>query len=187
MRPEHHRESRGGEIGTLLLATMLGVGIGLLAAPQAGSATRQALRKRLAAVGEDFEDELEELQEHGGRASRAVRDGANRLRRGGRKAYEEAVEELQHLRERLEDRGEEDEGSGAVGALIALGVGAAAAYLMSSDRAAPARKKVREAAANLREEAEARWERFHDRRGNGHPVTEASSRIDPTESPPQAT
>jgi len=185
MTTEDRRESRGGQFGALLLATVLGVGVGLLAAPQAGSATRRALRQRLAAVGEDFEDELEELRERGGRASHVVRDGAERLHRRGRKAYEDAVEELQDLREQLEDRTEEEEGSGVAGTLLAVGAGLAAAYLMTSERAAPARQKVREAAAGFRDEAEARWDRFQHRRGNGQAAPESGTRTDPADSAPQ--
>ena len=48
--------------GTLLLATVLGVGVGLLAAPQTGTDTRRALRKRLAAAREDLGEGLEDLE-----------------------------------------------------------------------------------------------------------------------------
>lgn len=185
MSTEEHRERHGGQLGALLLATVFGVGVGLLAAPQAGSATRRALRKRLAAVGEDFEDEFEELRERGGKASRTMREGAERLHRRGRKVYEDAVDELRELREQLEDRGEEDEGSGAVGTLLAMGAGLAAAYLMTSERAAPARKKVREAARGFRDEAEARWDRFQHRGGNGQPIAESGTRTDPADTTPQ--
>jgi hypothetical protein len=44
----------GGHLGTIFLATVLGVGLGLLAAPQPGTKTRRELRKRLASVGEDI-------------------------------------------------------------------------------------------------------------------------------------
>ena len=44
--------SRGASPGGLLLGTVLGIGIGLLAAPQPGTKTRKLLLKRLAALGE---------------------------------------------------------------------------------------------------------------------------------------
>ena len=57
--PSTGSDRGGGHLGTMLLATVLGVGVGLLAAPQPGARTRSALRKRLAAVGEDIGEELE--------------------------------------------------------------------------------------------------------------------------------
>jgi gas vesicle protein len=172
----------GGRLGTMLLATVLGVGVGLLAAPQPGSRTRSALRKRLAAVGEDIGDELEHLEERSRPLRHAVRDRAEDLRRRGRKKYEEALEEFEDFDDEVE---EEDEGSGVVATVLTVGAGLAAAYLLTSDRAAPARERVREAAATVRDEAETRWSKFQSRRGNGHPTTESGARIDPADSAPQ--
>jgi gas vesicle protein len=184
MSTDDRSEKAGGHTGTLLLATVLGVGLGLLAAPQAGTETRRALRKRLAAMGEEFEDELDELRERGGRARSAVRERAEELRRKGKKAYESAAEELESLREEIED--EEDEGGSPVATALTVGAGLAAlAYLLTSDRAAPARERVREAAATVRDEAEARWDQFQRRRGNGQPTTESGTRIDAATSIPQ--
>jgi gas vesicle protein len=171
-----------GHLGTMLLATVLGVGVGLLAAPQPGARTRSALRKRLAAVGEDIGEELEHLEERSRPLRHAVRDRAEDLRRRGRKKYEEALEELEELEDDVE---EEDEGSNVLATVLTLGAGLAAAYLLTSDRAAPARERVREAAATVRDEAEARWSKFQRRRGNGHPTTESGARIDPADSAPQ--
>ncbi|MGH7513753.1 MAG: hypothetical protein ACREOQ_12605, partial [Gemmatimonadales bacterium] len=61
---------------------------------------------------------------------------------------------------------------------------AAAAYFLTSDRTATARERVREAAATVRDEAEARWDRFQERRGNGHPFTDRGTRTDPAGSAP---
>ena len=168
----------GGRLSTMLLATVLGVGVGLLAAPQPGAKTRSALRKGLAAVGEDIGEEIEHLEERSRPLRHAVRDRAEDLRRKGRKKYEEALEEL-------EDFEEEDEGNGVLATVLTVGAGLAAAYLLTSDRAAPARERVREAAATVRDEAEARWSKFQRRRGNGHPTTESGARIDPADSAPQ--
>jgi gas vesicle protein len=180
--------SSGGDrgrshLGTMLIATVLGVGVGLLAAPQPGAKTRSALRKRLAAVGEDIGEEIEHLEERSRPLRHAVRDRAEDLRRKGRKKYEEALEELEDLEDDVE---EEDEGSGVLVTVLTVGAGLAAAYLLTSDRAAPARERVREAAATVRDEAEARWSKFQERRrGNGHPTTESGARIDPADSAPQ--
>jgi len=175
--------NRGGShLGTMLLATVVGVGVGLLAAPQPGAKTRSALRKRLAAVGEDIGEEIDHLEERSRPLRHAVRDRAEELRRKGRKKYEETLEELEDLEDDIE---EEDEGSGVLVTVLTVGAGLAAAYLLTSDRAAPARERVREAAATVRDEAEARWSKFQRRRGNGHPTTESGARIDPADSAPQ--
>ena len=170
----------GSHLGTMLLATVLGVGVGLLAAPQPGAKTRSALRKRLAAVGEDIGEEIDHLEERSRPLRHAVRDRAEDLRRKGRKKYDETLEDLE------DDIEEEDEGSGVLATVLTVGAGLVAAYLLTSDRAAPARERVREAAATVRDEAEARWSKFQERRrGNGHPTTESGARIDPADSAPQ--
>jgi gas vesicle protein len=172
----------GGHLGTMLLATVLGVGVGLLAAPQPGAKTRSQLRKRLAAMGEDIGEEIDHLEERSRPLRHAVRDRAEELRRRGRKKYEETLEELEDFEDEVE---EEDEGSGVLTTVLTVGAGLAAAYLLTSDRAAPARERVREAAATVRDEAEARWSKFQQRRGNGHPTTESGARVDPADSAPQ--
>ena len=172
----------GGHLGTMLLATILGVGVGLLAAPQPGARTRSQLRKRLAAMGEDIGEEIDHLEERSRPLRHAVRDRAEELRRRGRKKYDETLEELEDFEDEVE---EEDEGSGVLATVLTVGAGLAAAYLLTSDRAAPARERVREAAATVRDEAEARWSKFQRRRGNGHPTTESGARIDPADSAPQ--
>src|SRR6185369_3342364 len=101
------RGSRGGRIGTAVLATVLGVGFGLLAAPQAGTETRRALRKRLDAAREGLEGELEDLEERSRPARRAVRAKAQELGRKGRKRYEEALEELEDQMDEIRDEGDD--------------------------------------------------------------------------------
>jgi gas vesicle protein len=162
------RGSRGGRLGTALLATVLGVGVGLLAAPHTGSETRRTLRKRLDAAREGLEDELEDLEERSRPVRRAVRARAEELSRRGRKRYEEALEGLQDEADELGDE-DTDEGSSVLGPALMIGAGiAAATYFFTSERTATARERVREAAATVRDEAEARWDRFQERRGNGH-------------------
>lgn len=180
--PSAGSDRGGGHLGPMLLATVLGVGVGLLAAPQPGARTRSALRKRLAAVGEDIGEEIDHLEERSRPLRHAVRDRAEELRRRGRKKYEETLEELEDFEHEAE---EEDEGSGVLAAVLTVGAGLAAAYFLTSDRAGPARERVREAAATVRDEAEARWSKFQRRRGNGHPTTESGVRIDPADSAPQ--
>jgi gas vesicle protein len=177
------RRSRGGRIGTALLATALGVGVGLLAAPQTGSETRRALRKRLDAAREGLGEELEELEERSRPVRRAVRARAAELRRRGRERYA-ALEDLEE--DEVEELDEESEDqSSTLGTALIIGAGiAAAAYFFTSDRTATARERVRKAAATVRDEAEARWERFQHRRGNGQPFTDRGTRTDPAGSAP---
>jgi gas vesicle protein len=184
----------GGHVGSLFLATVLGVGVGLLAAPQPGTDTRRALRRRMAALGDDFGEELEELEERGGRARKAVRNRAAQLKRRGRKHYEEAIESLgdldgadDELVDESEDDEEADEGSSALPTVLAVAAGlAAAAYLLTSERAAPTRERMREAAATVKDEAEARWDNFQRRRDNGQADRESGTRMDTPGSAPQA-
>jgi gas vesicle protein len=167
------RRTKGGHVGSLFLATVLGVGVGMLAAPQTGTQTRRALRRRIAALGEDFGDELEELEERRGRMGRAVRERAEQLRRRGRKTWKKASEALDDLDDDYEDEldeeleeADEEEDSSALPTVLTVAAGlAAAAWLLTSERAAPTRERVREAAATVRDEAEARWDRFQHRRG----------------------
>jgi gas vesicle protein len=183
--PSSGGDRGGSHLGSMLLAAVLGVGVGLLAAPQPGAKTRSALRKRLAAVGEDIGEEIDHLEERSRPLRHAVRDRAEDLRRKGRKKYEETLEELEELDDEVEDVEDEDKGSAVLATVLTVGAGLAAAYLLTSDRAAPARERVREAAATVRDEAEARWSKFQRRRGNGHPTTESGVRIDPADSAPQ--
>ncbi|MGN6393182.1 MAG: hypothetical protein ACTHM9_13190 [Gemmatimonadales bacterium] len=188
MSAEDRRETRsGGRLGTAVLATMLGVGVGLLAAPQPGTDTRRVLRKRLAAARAGLESGLEDLEERSRPARRAVRARAEDLGRKGRKRYEQAIEELEAQLEAYQEDAEEDEEEGSsLSTMLAIGAGlAAAAYFIPRERAAPARERVREAAATVRDEAEARWDQFQRRRGNGQPTTDAGTRIDSPGSAPQ--
>ncbi|HKT61593.1 MAG TPA: YtxH domain-containing protein [Gemmatimonadales bacterium] len=176
------RRSRGGRLGTALLATVLGVGVGLLAAPQPGVETRRALRKRLDAAREGLEDQLEDLEERSRPMRRVARARAEELGRRGRKRYEEALEALEEEADELD---ESDEGSSTLGTVFLIGAGiAAATYFFTSERTATARERVREAAATVRDEAEARWDRFQARRGNGQPFADRGTRSDTAESAP---
>src|SRR6266542_1740434 len=110
--------------------------------------------------GEDLGEGYEEVQELSGRARRRLRKGAGRLKEGagrlreraerlrarGQKALEDVEDDLEDAEEELE----EDEGSGRVGTFLALAAGLAATFLIASDRAAPARERIREAADAVR-------------------------------------
>jgi gas vesicle protein len=173
---------RGAGVGTIFLATALGVGIGLLAAPDAGLKTRRRLRKRLESLSGDLGDGLEEVQGLSGRARERMRERLSHMRKRGEDAWEG-----------LEDRwhGEEEEDSSPLGAVLAVAAGIAATYLFTSDRAAPARSRVRETAESVRRQATNRWEQYqqqrHEARGNGQPggAGETRSGAIPSDESPQ--
>jgi gas vesicle protein len=171
--------------GTIFLATALGVGIGLLAAPDTGVRTRRRLRKRLENLGEDLGGGIEEVQGLSGRARERMRERLARVRKRGADAWE-GIEERWHGEE-------EEEDSGALGAVLAIAAGAAATYFFTSERAAPARTRVRETADTVRREATNRWERYQQRheRSNGQPESaggsgETRSGAIPSDESPQA-
>ena len=175
---------RSAGAGTILLATALGVGIGLLAAPDKGLKTRRRLRKRLEHLGGELGEGFEEMQGLSGRARERMRDRLSRMKKRGGAALE-GLED----RWRTEEEEEEEDDSGPVGAVLALAAGIAATYFLTSDRAEPARSRVRETAESVRRRAGDRWERYQQVRtdpgGNGHPgETGASSQ--PSDESPQA-
>jgi gas vesicle protein len=180
--------SRSGGVGTVLLATVLGVGIGMLAAPDTGLKTRRRLRRRLSELGEGLEGGIGEIQERGGRAREVVRDRLARAKKRGAEAWEDIEERFAAEEE------EEDEGSGALSTALAIAAGVAATYFLTSDRAAPARSRVRQTADTVRREATDRWQRYQSRRreaDNGHTSTgtessEPRSATIPTEEGPRA-
>ena len=163
-------DRQGAGIGALVLMAAVGVGIGLLAAPEAGAKTRKRLRRKLATLGEDLGEGLEEVQELGGRA----RELSGKARELGGRARDRMRERLASIRHReaeldaLEEDEDESEESGALGTLLAVAAGAAATYFLASERAAPARTRVRETAETVRRKASDRWERFQESRANGY-------------------
>ena len=177
------RRGTAGGVSTIFLATALGVGIGLLAAPDTGIRTRRRLRKRLETLGDDIGGGIEEVQGLSGRARERMRERLTRMRQRGADALED-LEERWH--------GEEDEeDSGALGAVLAIAAGVAATYFFTSDRAAPARTRVRETAETVRREATNRWERYQQQRherSNGQPgdADETQSGAIPSDETPQA-
>ncbi len=159
------RGGRSSGVGTIFLATALGVGIGLLAAPDTGVKTRRRLRKRLETLGEDLGGGFEEMQGLSGRARERMRERLSRVRQRGEEA-------LEGLEDRWHGEEEDDDDSGALGAVLAMAAGVAATYFLTSDRAGPARTRVRETADSVRRRATDRWEQFqqqrHDPKANGH-------------------
>jgi gas vesicle protein len=159
--PEFVIRGQGSGAGSLLMATLLGVGIGLLAAPQPGSKTRKLLKKRLAALSEGVGEGLEEVQEAGSKARKRARERLARLREDAGEEWEEVGERLKRARGRLRDFEEsESDDSSPFGTLFAIAAGVAATYFLTSDRAAPVRSRVQDAASDMRRRATDQWDRF---------------------------
>jgi hypothetical protein len=152
------RGSRGG--GALLMAALLGVGIGLLAAPQPGTRTRKLLLERLAALGEDVGEGLEDVQEVSSKARKRVKQRLAKLRSEAEDV--EAPERWSRARRssRDEEISEDDEESSPFGKLFMLAAGLAATYFMTSERTAPARTRVQETASDVGRRATDQWDRF---------------------------
>jgi gas vesicle protein len=151
----------GGSPRGLLLGTLLGIGIGLLAAPQPGTKTRKLLLKRLAALGEGMEDGLEEVQERSGKARKRVKQRLAKLREDAGEEWEDVEDRWQQAKRRLRDIDfEERDDSSPLGTILAIAAGAAATYLLTSDRAEPVRTKVQHAATDVRRRATDQWDRF---------------------------
>jgi gas vesicle protein len=154
-------EGRGGRgTGALLVAALIGVGIGLLAAPQPGTRTRKLLRERLAALGEGVGESLEDVQEVSSKARERVKQRLAKLREA--EEEEKGPERHSRFRGRLPDLEDEDEeeSGGAFGKLLALAVGLAATYFMTSERTEAARSRVQETAADVGRRATDKWDRF---------------------------
>jgi gas vesicle protein len=177
------RRGTAAGVSTIFLATALGVGIGLLAAPDTGIRTRRRLRKRLETLGDDIGGGIEEVQGLSGRARERMRERLARVRQRGADAWED-------LEGRWHGEEDEEEDSGALGAVLAIAAGVAATYFFTSDRAAHARTRVRETAETVRREATNRWERYQQQRherSNGQPdAGETQSGAIPSDETPQA-
>src|SRR4051812_43372887 len=163
----------GGGTGTVLLATMLGVGLGLLAAPQPGSKTRKLLLKRLAALGEGVGESFEEVQDLGAKAKKRARRRLAQLREDAEDGLESVEDGWQSAKRRIRLDEEEDEGSSHMGAILALAAGAAATYFLTSDRAAPVRSTVQHVATDVKRRATDEWDRFQ--RGGPRKAREGST------------
>jgi gas vesicle protein len=154
--------SRAGNSSSLLLATLLGVGIGLLAAPQPGSKTRKLLRERLATLGEGMGEGLEEFQEVSSKARKQAKKRLAKLREDAGDELDDMGERWQKAKTRIRDLdlGDSDDDSSPLSSLLAIAAGVAATYFLTSERAAPVRSRVQDAAADVRRRATDQWDRF---------------------------
>jgi gas vesicle protein len=156
------RSGRGGlGAGALVLATLLGVGVGLLAAPQPGTKTRKQLLKRLAALSEGVGEGLEDVQELSGKAGKRAKQRLAKLREDAGEEWEDVEDRWEKAKGKLRDLElSERKDSGTFGKLLAVAAGLAATYFLTSDRTATARHRVQDVAADVGRKATDQWDRF---------------------------
>ncbi|MEP7226517.1 MAG: YtxH domain-containing protein [Gemmatimonadales bacterium] len=183
---------RGPGAGSLLVAALLGVGVGLLAAPQPGTKTRKLLLKRLAALGEGLGENLEDVQDVSSKAGKRVKQRLSKLREDAGDEWEDVEDRWKKAKHRIRDLefGEEEE-SGSFGKLLALAGGLAATYFLTSDRTATARDKVQDVAADVGRRATDQWDRFQrggtrGRRESNEDRSETRAGSSPSDEAPQA-
>ncbi|MFL5403513.1 MAG: YtxH domain-containing protein [Gemmatimonadales bacterium] len=186
--------SGGGSTTTgVLLGTLLGIGIGFLAAPQPGTKTRKLLLQRLAALGEGAGDTLEDVQDLTSKARKKARKRLSQLRGDAEEGWEDVEDRWQSAKRKLRDLDLDDDSSSPVGTILAIAAGIAATYFLTSDRAAPVRSRVQHAAIDVKRRATDEWDRFQRggirRRGSsgsqeGRSETRASST--PSDEAPEA-
>lgn len=159
--PSSTARGGGGGSGGLLLGTILGIGIGILAAPQPGTKTRKLLLTRLAALGEGVGEGLEDVQEKSGKAKKRVKERLAKLREEAEDEWEDVEDRWAHAKRKFRDFDvDERDDSSPLGTILAIAAGAAATYLLTSDRAAPVRSKVQDAATDVKRRATDQWDRF---------------------------
>jgi gas vesicle protein len=159
------RRAPGGS--SLFLATLLGVGIGLLTAPQPGSKTRKLLLNRLAALGDEVGEGLEDVEKVSSKARKRAKERLAKLRENAEDEWEDVGERWEKARGKLRDFDFRERGSSSpVGTILAIAAGLAATYLLTSERAAPVRSRVQEAASDVKRRASDQWDRFQ-RGGTG--------------------
>lgn len=159
--PWSAERGRGGPgAGSLLLATLLGVGVGLLAAPQPGTKTRKQLLKRLAALGDDLGEGLEDVQELSAKARKRAKQRLAKLREEAGDEWEEVEDRWSKTKSRLRDEAGDEEDSSAFGKVLVMLAGLAATYFLTSDRTATARSRVHDVAADVGRKATDQWDRF---------------------------
>ena len=188
------RGGGGSGVGSLFLATMLGVGLGLLAAPQPGIKTRKLLLKRLAALGEGVGEGLEEVQDLSSKAKKRARQRLAQLREEAEEGLESVDDRWQDAKRRFRHVTEDESDSSPLGTILAIAAGVAATYLLTSDRAAPVRSKVQHAASDVKRRATDEWDRFQrgGTRGGGERSASQEGRSEtragsaPSDEAPQA-
>jgi len=183
---------RGVGAGSLLMAALLGVGVGLLAAPQPGTKTRKLLLKRLAALGEGMGEGLEDVQDVSSKARKRVKQRLEKLREDAGDEWEDVGDRWKKAKHRIRDlEFSEEEDSGAFGKLLALAAGLATTYFLTSERTATARDRVQDVAADVGRRATDQWDRFQrggfrGQRESSEGRSETRTGSSPSDEAPQA-
>ena len=183
---------RGPGAGSLLMAALLGVGVGLLAAPHPGTKTRKLVLNRLAALSEGLGENLEDVQDVSSKAGKRVKQRLAKLREDAGGELEDVGDRWKKAKNRLRDlEFGEDEGSSSVGKLLALAAGLAATYFLTSERTATARDRVQDVAADVGRRATDQWDRFQrggtrGRQESNEGRSETRAGSSPSDEAPQA-
>jgi gas vesicle protein len=163
---------RGGTraltIGAVLGALVAGAAVGVLTAPESGAGTRRRLRRGIADIsGPRLRDRWGDLSAgFERRRERHERDALVERLESRIDALEEHLEEAEVEAAELDDELEPEEAESAGHSGSALGLAAAAllTWFISSEKAAPARERAREAAGKARDRAGDEWQRFKQHR-----------------------
>ena len=183
---------RGPGAGALLMAALLGVGVGLLAAPHPGTKTRKLVLNRLAALSEGLGENLEDVQDVSSKAGKRVKQRLAKLREDAGGELEDVGDQWRKAKHRLRDlEFGEDEGSSSFGKLLALAAGLAATYFLTSERTATARDRVQDVAADVGRRATDQWDRFQrggtrGRQESNEGRSETRAGSSPSDEAPQA-
>ncbi len=168
MRYNDRSGARALTIGAVLGALVAGAAVGVLTAPESGAGTRRRLRRGLADIsGPRLRDRWGDLSagfEH--RRQRHERDALVERLESRIDALEERLKEEEVEEAELEDElePEDEESAGHSGSALGLAAVALLTWFLSSEKAAPARERAREAAGKARERAGDEWDRFKQRR-----------------------
>jgi ElaB/YqjD/DUF883 family membrane-anchored ribosome-binding protein len=127
---------------------------------------------RLAALGEEVGEGLEDVEKVSSKARKRAKERLAKLRENAEGEWEDVEERWEKTKGRLRDFGQKDDSS-PVGTILAIAAGLAATYFLTSDRAAPVRSRVQEAASDVKRRATDQWDRFQ--RGGTGPGRERST------------
>jgi hypothetical protein len=131
--------------------------------------------KRLAALGEEVGEGLEDVEKVSSKARKRAKERLAKLRENAEDEWEDVGDRWEKARGRLREFDfREKDNSSPVGIILAIAAGLGATYLLTSDRAAPVRSRVQEAASDVKRRATDQWDRFQ--RGGTGTSSERSAR-----------
>jgi hypothetical protein len=131
---------------------------------------------------------LEEVQQASSKARKQAKKRLAKLRENAGDEWQSVGERWQKARDRIRDfDDEEEDDSGPFGSVLAIAVGLAATYFLTSERAAPVRSRVQHAAEDVRRRATDQWDRFQRggfRSGSKEAETKSAAAPPPEDAPP---